>query len=134
LSESVVEIFEQPVEVVVENNQVVFEVTEDSVIVEFGNSGPQGVPGPEGEQGDQGIQGPTGPTGPQGIPGPVLAYVHQQNLSSTDWEITHNLGIYPQVTVQDSAGTTVEGSIEYLNVNNLVLHFDYAFSGVAYLS
>lgn len=134
MSESVIEIVEQPVEVVVENNQVVFEVTEEEVIVELGNSGPQGVPGPQGEQGEQGIQGDQGIQGPQGIPGPTLAYVHTQNLSSTEWVINHNLGIYPQVTVQDSAGTTVEGSIEYLDSNNLVLSFGYPFSGVAYLS
>lgn len=71
--------------------------------------------------------------GPQG-PSQVVAYVHNQGTASATWNITHNLGWNPNVTVQDSAGGIVEGEIAYTNINSLVLTFTSAFSGKAYLS
>jgi hypothetical protein len=65
---------------------------------------------------------------------PSVAFNHQQGVSSTTWSITHNLNFYPNVTVVDSAGTIVEGEITYTNRNSLVLNFQTAFSGNAYLS
>lgn len=62
------------------------------------------------------------------------AYVHSQNTPTSTWTITHNLGFYPNVTVSDSAGTILEGQIEYPNVTTVVLTFSAAFSGKAYLS
>lgn len=63
-----------------------------------------------------------------------VAYRHAQGISSAVWNIKHNLGFYPNVTVEDSAGTIVEGEIEYVDVNNVRLTFSAAFSGYAYLS
>ena len=65
---------------------------------------------------------------------PSVAFNHQQGISSTTWTIKHNLNFYPNVTVVDSAGTIVEGEITYTNRNSLVLTFQSAFSGNAYLS
>jgi hypothetical protein len=78
-------------------------------------------------------------SGLQGPPGPAstldrFAYVHNQNTPSDTWLIDHNLGWNPNVTVIDSAGTTVEGDIEYLSENSLTLIFSSGFSGTAYLS
>lgn len=69
-----------------------------------------------------------------GVNNPVVAYHHIQNVSSASWVINHNLGWKPNVTVQDSAGTTVEGEIVYTNNNSLTLNFTGAFTGNAYLS
>lgn len=76
--------------------------------------------------------GPTGPAGPAGPPGGT--YVHNQGVVASTWVVTHNLGAYPNVTVEDSAGTTVEGEIVHNTVNQLTLTFSAAFSGIAYLS
>lgn len=65
---------------------------------------------------------------------PDLAYVHNQNTASATWTVLHNLDFFPNVTVQDSGGTIVEGEITYTNRNQVVLTFAAAFSGKAYLS
>lgn len=62
------------------------------------------------------------------------SYVYNQSADSDTWIINHNLGYNPNVTVQDSAGTTVIGEIEYNTINKLTLKFSTAFSGTAYLS
>ena len=68
--------------------------------------------------------GGTGPT----------SFVHTQTATSDTWVVNHNLGFYPNVTVIDSAGTTVVGEIEYVNTNKLTIKFSAAFSGKAYCS
>jgi hypothetical protein len=64
----------------------------------------------------------------------TLAYTHVQGTSSAVWVVTHNLGWHPNVTVQDSGGSIVEGEIAYTNTNSLTITFTGAFSGKAYLS
>jgi hypothetical protein len=63
-----------------------------------------------------------------------VAYIHTQGVASNAWTITHNLGFHPNVTVQDSGGSIVEGEITYTNTNSLTVSFQAAFSGTAYLS
>ena len=65
---------------------------------------------------------------------PDLAYAHTQGTSSATWTVNHNLDFYPNVTVVDSGGTIVEGEIAYTSRNQVVLTFQAAFSGKAYLS
>lgn len=62
------------------------------------------------------------------------SYTHNQGTPATTWVITHNLGFRPNVTVEDSAGTTVEGEIVHDSTIQLTLTFSASFSGVAYLS
>lgn len=88
-----------------------------------------GKPGPEGPE------GPVGPTGPQGPAGTGSAsYVHTQNSAASVWTIVHNLDFQPNVTVVDSAGSEVEGDIEYVSGSTVQVTFSAAFGGVAYLS
>lgn len=137
MSQSIIEIVEKPVEVVLNGGQVTFEVNETVAVVELGNSGPQGAQGPQGTQGTPGNQGPTGPKGDkgdQGDPGPTLAYTHTQNTPSDTWVITHNLGMYPNVTVEEFGGSIVEGEIAYENINSLTVTFSALVSGYAYVS
>ena len=63
-----------------------------------------------------------------------VAYTHLQGSPSNTWVINHNLNFYPNVTVQDSAGTIYEGEISYTNLDSLTVTFSSAFSGKAYLS
>jgi hypothetical protein len=65
---------------------------------------------------------------------PLVSYTHTQGIESAEWEITHNLGFYPSVTVFLSTGDTVEGLIEHSNTNSLTITFSAAISGTAYLS
>jgi hypothetical protein len=65
---------------------------------------------------------------------PSVAFNYTQMSPSASWRIKHNLNFHPNVTVVDSAGTIVEGEIQYVDQNNLVLNFQSAFSGNAYLS
>jgi hypothetical protein len=85
-----------------------------------------GTPGPTGPV------GPTGATGPQGPGGGSLTFT--QNSVTTTWTITHALGYYPAVTITDSAGTVIEGTISYPSLTSVVVTFGIATSGFAYLS
>lgn len=68
----------------------------------------------------------------QEVPSP--AYRHSQGVADNIWTINHNLKFHPNATVVDSAGTIVEGDIEYLDINTIRITFTAAFSGYAYLS
>lgn len=61
-------------------------------------------------------------------------YIHNQMTPSDTWRITHNLGKNPAISVVDSAGSLVTGDYEYVDANNVILHFNGAFSGKAYLN
>lgn len=63
-----------------------------------------------------------------------VSYQHTQGAASKTWTINHQLKFYPNVTVQDSAGNIVEGEIAYTNSDSLIVTFESAFSGEAYLS
>ena len=105
-----------------------------------GDQGIQGATGAIGQTGAVGLTGATGTTGLQGATGAQgvgiedVSYRHIQAISLSTWDITHNLGWYPNITVVDSAGSIVEGEISYTNENSLSLIFSSAFSGNAYLS
>lgn len=62
------------------------------------------------------------------------SYVHIQSVPSATWNVAHNLGYYPNVSIVDSANTQVIGDVDYVNENSLVLTFAGGFSGKAYLS
>lgn len=61
-------------------------------------------------------------------------YVHNQLVPSNEWIIEHNLNKYPSVTVVDSGGNAVIGDINYKSMNEIVISFQSAFSGNAYLN
>lgn len=104
---------------------------EDSPVVEVTH-----LAGPMVEIAAPGPQGKPGPAGPPGAPGSApQAYTHSQGAPGADWDIQHNLGYHPGgISVIDSSGSEVEGEVEYLSVDHLVLHFSAPFSGIAYLS
>lgn len=82
-----------------------------------------------------------GPQGPAGVDGTqaedipdLVSYAHNQLASSTTWTVNHNLNFYPNVTVYDSAGSMVEGSVTHSTATSLTITFSSAISGKAYLS
>lgn len=104
-------------------------VISDADITTVITTGEIGIPGPPGEPGDPGATGPQGPIGPPGG-----SYRHIQSVPSAIWTIDHELGFYPNSTVIDSAGSSVEGEKSYPDANTLIITFIAAFSGEAYLS
>lgn len=104
-------------------------------------SGPNSTPGSGNwtllaAKGSQGDLGPTGPQGPQGEAGEtqVIAYTHNQSAVSDTWIINHGLSFQPSVQVVDSAGSTIEGVVNYNSSSQLTVQFSVALSGTAYLS
>lgn len=61
-------------------------------------------------------------------------YVHTQGAAATSWVVTHNLNKFPSVTVVDSGGTVVMGTVVHNSVNQATLSFSAAFSGKAYFN
>ena len=57
-----------------------------------------------------------------------------QGAPATTWNIQHNLGKFPSITVIDSGNTVVNGEYTYTDNNNVVLSFSAAFAGKAYLN
>lgn len=64
----------------------------------------------------------------------VEGYIHEQRLPSDVWNITHNLQKYPSCTIVNSAGDEVYGDVLYNDKNSLIITFNGAFSGKAYLN
>lgn len=63
-----------------------------------------------------------------------ITYSHSQMQPASEWVITHNLGVFPSVTVLDSTGEVVEGDISYVDSNTVILTFANPFGGSAHLN
>lgn len=63
-----------------------------------------------------------------------FAHIHTQSTPALTWNITHNLGKFPAVSVVDSADQEVIGEVEYINDSSLNVKFSAAFSGKAYIN
>ena len=60
--------------------------------------------------------------------------VFTQGSVSSTWNITHQLGGRPSVTIVDSAGTVVYGEVRYNSNTSITVLFSSPFSGFAYLT
>lgn len=68
-----------------------------------------------------------------------ITFTHNQTSTSNTWVVTHNLHRFPSVTVVDSGGTIVVGTIVYNSNKQLTITFfsngsALAFQGKAYLN
>jgi hypothetical protein len=111
----------EPVELVLDDpDEVSLELVEDVVSLEVGGEvgprGPIGETGPTGPEGPQGDVGPQGPQGPAGIDSGY--YRHHQSAPDTVWDIAHNLGYRPAITLTDTAGTVFYADVSYLDADN----------------
>jgi hypothetical protein len=61
-------------------------------------------------------------------------FIFNQAVSATTWNIAHNLGKFPSITVVDTGNTAVNGQYDYIDDNNIVLTFTAPFAGKAYLN
>lgn len=122
-------------------NVKVRQLTNRVVIKQVGAKGEPGIPGPSGADG-LGI-----PAG--GAEGDIL-YKDSTTDFDAKWAqpisfsdknfvadfivastvaVNHNLNKYPAVNVMNSAGEEVEGEVDYLNTNQLIVYFAAPFSG-----
>jgi hypothetical protein len=60
--------------------------------------------------------------------------IYTQGSASSTWTITHDLGGYPSVTVVNSTGTVVVGTVTYNSTSEIQIEFTAPFSGTAYLT
>ena len=61
-------------------------------------------------------------------------FIFTQGVAATTWNITHNLGKFPSITVIDTGNTVVTGEYNYTSNTNVILTFSAAFAGKAYLN
>lgn len=62
-------------------------------------------------------------------------YTHNQVTSSATWTITHNLGYYPNVQIEDSWGDSIiPQKIIQNSVNQITIEFQGSMAGKAYIS
>lgn len=111
----------QIIEIIFESPTIV-EISEKSNVFEMQYS----APGPKGEKGDPGEKGEPGES--------ATSYLHDQQVASNTWLISHNLQRFPSVTVVDSSGNVVYGDVTYVTENEVTINFSGAFSGKAYLN
>ena len=61
-------------------------------------------------------------------------FTFTQSTATNTWNITHDLGKFPSVSVVDSGNTIVYGNIDYIDNNSLTITFSAAFGGKAYMN
>jgi queuine/archaeosine tRNA-ribosyltransferase len=59
-------------------------------------------------------------------------YLHPQNNASNIWYVFHNLGKFPSITITDSNGFNIYGSVQNINDNYLIITFKGSISGNAF--
>lgn len=63
-----------------------------------------------------------------------LRYEHSQAIPSTTWSVVHNFGRFPfVVSVVDTGGGSVLGSVSHPDNNTTIITFSAAIGGTAYL-
>lgn len=63
-----------------------------------------------------------------------LNYRHYQSTPSTTWDVTHNLGKFPSVTVTLSTGKQGQADVTHVNKNRCIITFLAAKTGYANLN
>ena len=66
----------------------------------------------------------------QGAP----TFIYEQVGPAITWNIPHNLGKFPSVSVVNNNNIIINGEVTYIDNNNVQLNFSAAFSGKAYLN
>ena len=61
-------------------------------------------------------------------------FVFTQAAPATVWNILHNLGKFPSVSVINNNNVVINGEVTYIDNNNVQLNFSAGFTGKAYLN
>ena len=62
------------------------------------------------------------------------SFTFTQSSASATWNINHNLGKKPSVSIADSADSLIHGAVSYTDLNNLTISLSAPTSGTAYLN
>ena len=73
-------------------------------------------------------------TGTAWVNSTVTTFTFVQAAPATVWNIPHNLGKFPSVTVINNNDIVINGEITYIDNNNVQLNFSAGFTGKAYLN
>lgn len=57
-----------------------------------------------------------------------------QQTTATVWNISHNMGLKPNVKIEDLQGNDIVGVVDYIDNNTVRITFNQAVAGKAYLS
>ena len=57
-----------------------------------------------------------------------------QQTAATVWTINHNMGLKPNVKLEDLLGNDIQGAIDFIDNNTVRVTFNQAVAGKAYLS
>ena len=63
-----------------------------------------------------------------------LNFTFNQAVASTTWNVTHNLGKNPSVSIVDTSDQEVFAQVDYINTNSLTITFSSAQAGKAYMN
>ena len=66
----------------------------------------------------------------QGTP----TFIFTQGVPATTWNIQHDLGKFPSVSVINNNNVIINGEVTYIDNNNVQLNFSAGFTGKAYLN
>ena len=66
----------------------------------------------------------------QGAP----TFIFTQAVAAAVWNVSHNLGKFPSVSVVNNNNVVINGEITYIDNNNLTCTFSAGFAGTAYLN
>ena len=66
----------------------------------------------------------------QGVP----TFIFTQGVPATTWNIQHDLGKFPSVSVINNNNVIINGEVTYIDNNNVQLNFSAGFTGKAYLN
>lgn len=61
-------------------------------------------------------------------------YLHDQQVASSTWTITHNLGKFASINIVDTANEEVVGDVAYNSINQITVTFSAPVSGKAYIN
>lgn len=61
-------------------------------------------------------------------------FEHVQSSASDQWDITHNLGKKPAVTIHDSNGYEVIAIVHHMSVNRVIIEFKQPTFGKAFFN
>lgn len=70
-----------------------------------------GAPGPKGDQGERGLTGAS------------LDFVFTQASPASVWDVVHDLGVWPVITVLSTAGETLTPAVHHIDTNHFTLTF-----------
>jgi hypothetical protein len=74
--------------------------------------------------------------GKDGLPGTPggSQYVHSQTTPAATWNVNHNLGYFPHITIIMDDGTMVVADIDQLDANSAIITFPTPYTGKAVCS